>query len=559
MASTELQGRRVAIYARFSSDTQSESSIEDQVRRCREFVLANGGAVTPELTFSDRAASGAGTDRVGYERLMRLVTAKPPGIDVLVIEDLSRLSRAAADLFTLQRLLEYLEIRLIGVADGIDTFARHSTLTFGLKSLVSTIYLSDLRDKTIRGLEGRALAGFATGGVAFGYCLSKEVGPDGKSGGSRIEIVEERAAVVRRIFSLYLEGRSLTAIARLLNEQGVSPPRVHAKNRRTGWKDSTIRAILHNESYIGRWRYRASQWRKVPGTNRRVPTRRGEHQAIVSERPQLRIIDADTWQAVQQRLEEVHRFYTRTSAGKPKGRALPGKQTPYLFSSLLVCGVCGGKMIIGGGSTEPYYRCEGHAKRGVCTNTLSVRESVVRTNILDELRRRLFSDNGIAYARKQLAERLGSIERERAGELRVQRQKVDKVVRQRDQLIDFIADGGRYAGLAEKLGGLEREVETERARLRALERESMGAVPLPAPDELMAIVFDLEKRLQADPTRGREELRRIFRDGKITLVPEPAGFYIARSEILPLVLLTQTPSPVDQGGRYLAPCCAGAK
>jgi hypothetical protein len=62
----------------------------------------------------------------------------------------------------LQRLLEFLEIRLIGVADGIDTFARHSTLTFGLKSLVSTIYLSDLRDKTIRGLEGRALAGFAT-------------------------------------------------------------------------------------------------------------------------------------------------------------------------------------------------------------------------------------------------------------------------------------------------------------------------------------------------------------------------------------------------------------
>jgi hypothetical protein len=87
----------------------------------------------------------------------------------------------------------------------------------------------------------------------------------------------------------------------------------------------------------------------------------------------------------------------------------------------------------------------------------------------------------------------------------------------------------------------------------------MGPVPLPAPDELMEIVFDLEKRRQADPTRGREELRRIFRDGKITLFPEPGGFYVARSEILPLVLLSQTPapSPGDQGGRYLAPCCAG--
>src|SRR5260221_29323 len=82
--------------------------------------------------------------RPGYEQLIRLVQKHSTDINVLVIEDLSRLSRAAADLFTLQRLFEFLEVRLIGVADGIDTFAKHSTLTFGLKSLVSTIYLSDL-------------------------------------------------------------------------------------------------------------------------------------------------------------------------------------------------------------------------------------------------------------------------------------------------------------------------------------------------------------------------------------------------------------------------------
>jgi len=136
--------------------------------------------------------------------MMRLVANKPREIDVIVIEDLSRLSRAAADLFTVQRLFEFLEVRLIGIADGIDTFAKHSTLTFGLKSLVSTIYINDLRDKTLRGLEGRALAGFATGGVAFGYRLSKESGPDGKSIGTKIDINDEHAAVLRRIFGLYV-------------------------------------------------------------------------------------------------------------------------------------------------------------------------------------------------------------------------------------------------------------------------------------------------------------------------------------------------------------------
>jgi hypothetical protein len=57
------------------------------------------------------------------------------------------------------------------------------------------------------------------------------------------------------------------AIAKTLNAEKISPPRVFAKNRRVGWKASTIRAMLHNESYVGRWRYRSSQWRKVPGTN----------------------------------------------------------------------------------------------------------------------------------------------------------------------------------------------------------------------------------------------------------------------------------------------------
>src|SRR5262249_27894533 len=152
------------------------------------------------------------------------------------------------------------------------------------------------------GLEGRALAGLATGGVAFGYALRKETGPDGKSSGTRIEVVEERAAVVRRIFELYLQGHSLGGIAKTLNEEGVPPPRVDSRTRRVGWKDSTVRAMLHNESYIGRWRYKASQWRKVPGTNRRVPVRRADPQAIVTERPALRIIDDATWRAVQDRL-----------------------------------------------------------------------------------------------------------------------------------------------------------------------------------------------------------------------------------------------------------------
>ena len=145
--------------------------------------------------------------------------------------------------------------------------------------------------------------------------MRKEVAPTGKELGTKIDICDEQAQVIRRIFTMYLEGNSFATIARTLNTEGVQPPRVHAANRRKGWKDSTIRAMLHNESYIGRWRYRASQWRKVPGTNRRVPVRRDDTKAIVRERPNLRIIEDALWHEVQDRLERVRLFYTRTKDG----------------------------------------------------------------------------------------------------------------------------------------------------------------------------------------------------------------------------------------------------
>ena len=143
-----------------------------------------------------------------------------------------------------------------------------------------------------------------------------------------------------------------------------------------------------------------------------------------------------------------------------------------------------------------------------------------------------------------------------------EQQRLDKLVRQIDQLVDFVADGHGTAAVAEKLRGLERAADAQRSKVAVLERRAQTAIRLPSPDELMGIVFELEKRLSADTTQAREELRRIFRDGKITLLPQPGGFYVARSEILPLVLLT-LPPPADSSGeevgegRYPASSCAG--
>jgi site-specific DNA recombinase len=300
-----LRGKRVAIYARFSSDKQSDTSIADQVRRCQQFVEREGGTVDPSRVFTDYATSGASLARAGFEAMMALTSGTPPAIDVIVAEDLSRITRDLADGALLFRRLQYLGVKLLGVADGVDTSAKHAKLTYTVKNLVADIYLDDLRDKTLRGLEGRHHANLSTGAFPYGYKSIPSIGRYGEVSGHRLEIDEEKAAVVRKIFALYLEGRSLSAIAKQLHREDIPWPRAGTRHRRQGWVHSTIRVFLHDEKYVGIWRYKTTQWIKVPGENRRVARRRDSSEVLKHLRPDLAIIDQDTWREVKARLAKV--------------------------------------------------------------------------------------------------------------------------------------------------------------------------------------------------------------------------------------------------------------
>jgi hypothetical protein len=216
-------------------------------------------------------------------------------------------------------------------------------------------------------------------------------------------------------------------------------------------------------------------------------------------------------------------------------------------------------MVISGGSGgHAYYRCEGHTKRGICANAVSVREDVTRTSLLDELRHRLTTSDGIARARKRIATALGEITRGTDDEIRTHQGRLDSLLRQIHKYIDFIGEGQGTRELGERLRQAEAEADTERKAIADLRARVAQPVHLPSPEDMLRTVFDLEGRLLADPAKGREQLRTVFRDGRIDLVPQPDGFYVARSQILPLVLLTAPPPEVSLEGRYLASSCAGA-
>jgi DNA invertase Pin-like site-specific DNA recombinase len=226
----ELDGRRVVLYARYSTEDQSPASIEDQLRKCREHVTRLGGVVADALVFSDAAMSGTSMRRPGLEALLAMATQKTPVVDVIVVEDVSRLSRDIADSATIFQRLAFARVDLIGVNDGVNTAIKGAKLMFTLRSAMNEAYIDELRERTLRGMEGRALAGYATGGVPYGYSTIEDRVGD-RLLGMQIVVNEETAFIVRRIFAEYLAGRSLAMIAISLNKTGSTR---HARRRSIG-------------------------------------------------------------------------------------------------------------------------------------------------------------------------------------------------------------------------------------------------------------------------------------------------------------------------------------
>jgi hypothetical protein len=138
---------------------------------------------------------------------------------------------------------------------------------------MNALFLKDLAAKVRRGQRGRVEAGRAGGGgIGYGYRVVRRLGADGEPERGLREIDPEKAAVVRRIFAEYLEGRSAREIAARLNAEGILSPRGGT------WMASAIggnaarsNGVLHNESYLGRLTYTRQTFRKDPDTGRRVP------------------------------------------------------------------------------------------------------------------------------------------------------------------------------------------------------------------------------------------------------------------------------------------------
>ncbi len=528
MSLNEFAGKRVSIYARFSSALQRETSIDDQVRRCRDYVLARGGDVPANMVFADSAVSGASLQRPSFERMMEAVETKQ--VDVIVTEDVSRISRDIADSANLFKRLQYLRVELRGVADGINTSDRSAKVTFTVKSLVSEVYLDDLRDKTLRGLEGRALAGFSTGGLPIGYTSFPETDAYGRVMGHRIEIDPAGKQVVDRIFQLYRDGFSYRAIAATFNAEEVPPPRAKTRHRRKGWVASTIREILNNDAYLGHWSFKEKQWSKVPGTNVRRYRRRPEHEIIRQHRPELVLVSQELWDEVHVRAQSVSRTYTQGAGGAPKGRAT-GRKNDYLLSGLLVCGLCGAAMTITKGTSAHYYKCGDYKKRGTCSNRKTLREDVARQRILQAVYERYRTPEAIAFLRQAIVDEIGRMARSVGNDLDERQARLARTEERIGGLVEFISRGDQSDYVRKTLLDLEAQAKQERGAIEGLRAAAKSPVQLPTPEAILAQCDQLETLVASDVLRAREALCALFGGQGLRVTPQEDGRYVAEGEL----------------------------
>lgn len=534
-----LRGKRIAVYARFSTDRQNVASLDAQHAKVDAYVEARGGGVDPALRFSDEAVSGAVRERPGLMALVRAIEAGD--VDVLVVEDLGRISRDVEDLAWFRKRCAYHGVRLLAIDDGIDTASEGAELMGDVLGSFKALYRREIGAKTTRGMHERARQGFASGAVPYGYTTRRVPYQGGEA--SKIEIHEDHARIVRDIFEAYAHGGlSFEGIARMLNERGVRPPRSTKPRKREEWGVSTVRTILHNEAYIGRWTFGRTKWQRDPDTRRRRPRERGEPLGVY-ERPELAIVDGATWDAVRARLEQTRFIFTR------KGR-IPARQSrgAFPFSGLVFCGHCDRRMTISGGEEgRRYYRCSS-VRVGTCEQRRSIRESVLRERVIGAIRERFSSREGLALLEQLIAEEMEA-EGEDATRRRDLLARLEQTEARIQRLVLAVADGHAPASVLATIGELERQRDQDRLELERLAKASAAPMEAPTPREVLDA---LDVALDGPADSVRAALANLLDGGRITVVREGDGTLYARGGLLPAVILGRERR--DIAGAVNAPC-----
>ena len=528
---------RCAIYARYSSDLQRLTSIEDQLRRCREYAAQQGWTVVEDFVRCDQARSAA--TLAGREALQSLLAASkmyPAAFDCLMVDDTSRLARYLPDVLKMNDSLQYHGVFIYAVAQRLDCREKTSRPLLTLHGMMDEQFLVSLGEKVHRGQEGRALNGFQPGGKCYGYrnVPIEDLSRSGKYGrfaisGVKLEVAEEEATVVRRIFEMYAGGTSQAAISKTLNAEGVPAPNPPRTRPVRAWCVSSIFEMLRNERYRGVFVWNRTKKERNPETGRKTSRPRPESDWKRIDVPNWRIVSEELWERAQARKRFAGKHFSASHLG---GFHRTERSKRYIFSGFLVCGLCGSKMVIASGSGKRgyvKYGCPSHRYRGTCSNGLMIRQDRLEAQLIAGLTERISKSELIEYALKrfqeQLQKRLRDIQEQtlKAADTvsTLQAQRRELKVRA-NNLGEAIAQMGHSATLLQQLTTVESEIERIDEHLALANQPRDLAFSLESIRDFVSDkALDLRAAFNAEPGKAKEILAGHI--DQLVLTPRATG------------------------------------
>ena len=342
----------VVIYARYSSDKQTEQSIEGQLKECYAYAKQNNFTIVGE--YIDRATSGTSDHRPEFQKM--IFDSARKFFQGIIVYQLDRFARNRYDSSHYKHQLKKNGVRVLSARENISEDASGVLMESVLEGMAE-YYSVELSQKVKRGMGINAEHGYSTGGnIALGYKTEPIEGINKK----RFIVDESTAPIVKRIFEMYAdENKTMAEICKHMNERGIKTSLGAEFNK------NSLRLLLQNKRYIGIYTYKGEEYPdKIP-----------------------RIIEDDLF-------ERVQRALVVNKKAPAKNKAI-GKDE-YILTLRLFCGHCK-ELMTGWSGTgrgkiiHRYYKCISRAKKK-CQKR-NVRKQRIEDTIIQICRSTLTDDN----------------------------------------------------------------------------------------------------------------------------------------------------------------------
>lgn len=364
---------KVAAYCRVSTDHEEQkTSYDTQIQHYEQYINDHSNWIFSGI-YADEGITG--TNRFKREQFNKMIEdCKNGKIEMIITKSISRFARNTVDTLQTIRELKNHRVGVLFEKENINTLDEASEVILTVLSSIAQDESRSISENVKWALKRK----FERGEVMLntkrfmGYTRNEE---------GELEVVQEEAEIIKRIYNSYLQGNSLVGIKRELEEDKILSPDGKIK-----WSTSTINSILQNEKYSGNAILQKSYTENYL-TKKRVPNRGEMPKYHVSESHDA-IINKDIFMKVQ---EELNRRKKLNSTSNINKELTKRRHSKYIFSDLLTCGCCGSgyrratwtnyynKRIV--------YRCGCRMKKGVkgCSNKTNIDEFKLRSKIEHEV------------------------------------------------------------------------------------------------------------------------------------------------------------------------------